>query len=530
MAAIFAIGLPANELRADTNGADPSDPILNLFLQKGFITQSEADKARAEVQALRTNEISELPSQPSPSKWKLDKGIKDIQLFGDVRMRYEDRSSQDPGGGKIDLDRYRYALRFGFRGDAFDDVYYGFRLETASNPRSPWVTFGTSSSGTPYQGPFGKSTASLNIGQVYIGWRPESWLDITVGKMANPLYTTPMVWDTDLNPEGFAERFKYTIGPMDLFATFGQFLYADQNPAFASAGLGGVGSSYENGQNSDNIFMLAWQGGFSYHITKNITAKVGATLYQYFGLQPSTANGGISPYFGDAYVGEGAYAGPGSTYPYYGYSGYGSSSTLPGNSSLGYPLNQVGVNNLLVVEVPFELNFKINKLDAKIFGDFAYNFEGAQRAQAAASGYATYLADLNPTPPHPPGPLTDTGNNDKAYQIGFAIGNQDSLGLVYGNVSRKHAWEVRTYWQHIEQYALDPNLIDSDFFEGAENLQGVYAAVAYGFTDNLTGTFRYGYASRINSHLGTGGSDQDIPQVNPIEKYQLFQADLTFKF
>jgi hypothetical protein len=101
---------------------------------------------------------------------------------------------------------------------------------------------------------------------------------------------------------------------------------------------------------------------------------------------------------------------------------------------------------------------------------------------------------------------------------------------VYGTASRKHAWEFRTYWQHVEQYSLDPNLIDSDFFEGAENLQGIYTAAAYSFTDNLIGTIRYGYASRINNKLGTGGSDQDIPQVNPISEYKLFQADLTFRF
>ncbi len=104
------------------------------------------------------------------------------------------------------------------------------------------------------------------------------------------------------------------------------------------------------------------------------------------------------------------------------------------------------------------------------------------------------------------------------------------MGLVYGTNSRKHGWEFRTYWQHVEQYALDPNLIDSDYFEGAENLQGVYAAIAYGFTDNLIGTFRYGYASRINNKLGTGGSDQDIPQMNPINQYQVLQFDLSCQF
>ena len=71
-----------------------------------------------------------------------------------------------------------------------------------------------------------------------------------------------------------------------------------------------------------------------------------------------------------------------------------------------------------------------------------------------------------------------------------------------------------------EQYALDPNLLDSDFFEGRGNLQGIYTAFAWGLTDNIIATVRGGYASRIDNKLGTGGSNQDIPQVNPISRYQ----------
>src|SRR5208283_3033828 len=105
-----------------------------------------------------------------------------------------------------------------------------------------------------------------------------------------------------------------------------------------------------------NIFQIAWQGGLTYHITTNVSANVGATFYQYYGLQRSSPTEGVSPYFGDPYVGEGAYTGPGSANLINGYSGYGTSSTLPGYQSLGYPNNQVGLNNLTVLEVPFELN------------------------------------------------------------------------------------------------------------------------------------------------------------------------------
>jgi hypothetical protein len=503
------------------NGVCAPDPLLDVLIKKGVLTEQEAKDIKAEAEAGQTNAP---PS--STSKWKLSAGLKNIELIGDLRARYEYRQAEAPGDGGVILNRYRYALRLGLRGDLFDSFYYGLRLETASNPRSPWVTFGTSSSGIPYTGPYGKSTAGINLGQAFIGWRPGSWGDLTVGKMPNPLYTTAMVWDTDINPEGLAERFTYTVGQVDFFSTFGQFLYADLTPTSAS---GGVGFNSFVGQTSAEVYQIAWQSGLNYHINADTSAKIAATLYQYAGLKTSglTSGSSTSPYFGDPFVGEGAYAGPNSSFPVNGYSGYGTSGTIPGNLSLGYPNNQVGLDHLLVVEIPFEFNFKIKELNARAFGDLAYNLDGKARAEAAAAGYATYQANSIP-------PSTLTGFKPqtadcKAYQFGLAVGNSP-LGLVYGSVSKKNTWEARAYWQHVEQYALDPNLMDSDFFEGRGNLEGVYSSVAYSFTDGIIATLRYGYASRINGLLGTGGSNFDIPQVNPLEHYEILQFDLTYRF
>lgn len=521
LALLAAVGasLPVERAAA----AETTDPVLGLLLQKGVITEDEAAKAEAQIADERTNEAAPALN----SNWKTTAGMKNLQLYGDLRLRFEERQEKDPSGGNIELQRYRYAARLGLKGDPTDDTYFGFRLETSSNPRSSMVTLGTSSSSNPYVGPYGKSQNGINVGQIYLGWQPETWVDLTAGKMPNPLFTSAMVWSPSINPEGLAERFKYTVGELDFFATFGQFDYADQNPNSATGGLGFNGLT---GQSADNIFQVAWQGGFNYHLTTNTTFKAAATIYQYFGLQRSSQLKGspLSPYFGDPYVGEGAYTGPGSANQVNGYSGYGGSSALPGYASAGYPNNQAGLNDLSVLEVPFELNFKIRQLDARVFGDVAYNLEGAQRAQAAAQGYAAYLANQNP-PATIHGFSPQTGDC-KAYQIGFALGSPGALGLVNGSTAKKHAWEVRTYWQHVEQYALDPNLPDTDFFAGAQNMQGIYAAVAYGLSDNFIATIRYGQAKRINDLLGTGGTGQDIPQINPISTFNLFQADLTFKF
>ena len=182
------------------------------------------------------------------------------------------------------------------------------------------------------------------------------------------------------------------------------------------------------------------------------------------------------------------------------------------------------------MEIPFEFNFKVSKLDARVFGDFAYNLEGAMRAQDAANAYSVLLSQVPLNPQVTSSPFQPQTSDVKAYQIGFAVGSSGSLGLVSGSNARKNAWEFRTYWQHIEQYSLDPNILDTDFFNGLENMEGYYTALSYGLTDNLIGSVRYGHASRINNKLGTGGSSQDIPQINPVNKYDIIQVDLSLTF
>ena len=427
-------------------GQTPSaESLVNKLVQKGILTEAEAKELLSE--GTSTN-------APAASKWKLSDSIKSIGLYGDVRFRYEYRSADNaPGSGAsgdtYERDRFRYAVRLGLRGDLFDDFYYGLRVDTSSNPRSPWITFGDDSNPTPSA----KNSDTIAIGQAYLGWRAADWLELTVGKMPMPLYVTPMIWDSDINPEGAAEKFKHSIGDVDLFATFGQFMYQDSNP--------------DNWLPSSDTFLLAWQVGANVKLAKDVSLKVAPVLYTYTG---QGQNNGLNKPF----------------------SGQGLNGLNPNTNGF----NQNGINDLLVLETPVELNFKLGQRNARLFGDFAYNFSGNSRARAAVGATAPE-GDL---------PYAVTGQN-KAYQVGLGYGN---LGLVYGQTSKKNTWETRVYWQHVEQYAADVNLLDSDFFEGRANLEGIYTALAYSITDSIIGTVRYGYARRIKTGLDTGGNNSDL--------------------
>ena len=47
--------------------------------------------------------------------------------------------------------------------------------------------------------------------------------------------------------------------------------------------------------------------------------------------------------------------------------------------------NQTGINSLLIFDMPWEIGWKIGELPMHIFGDFAVNLEGDERADAAAA-------------------------------------------------------------------------------------------------------------------------------------------------
>jgi hypothetical protein len=505
-----------------------SDSLINKLEQKGILSADEAKQLRTEAAESETNLISQIPA----SKWKLSSAIKSIELFGDVRLRYEYRAADNPWpnpkegttlgngnsgttGDTYSRERFRYALRFGLRGDLQDDWNYGIRIETSSNPRSQFVTFGddtgktianSANAATPPNGgtPSDKTSDFLGVGQVFLGWHPTSWFSITAGKMPQQLYTTPMVWSSSINPEGAFEKLQTTIGPVDLFAGAGQFAYQDPS----------VTSQFPSG----DTFLLANQVGMNARFGKSMSAKIAPVMYVYAGKGNPPAPGLVPPP-SQAALASSIY------YPFVG-QGNPSGPTAGFNSQY----NQIGINDLLILEIPAEFDFKIyhtplGTVQGRLFGDFAYNFNGDERARDA---FATAPAAF-------PGMKSAATGENMAYQVGIGFGSDGATygptqGLVYGTTSKKNTWEARFYWQAIRQYSLDVNLLDADFFEGRGNLQGFYTAFSYSITDAIIGTVRYGNANPINSKLGTGGSNPDLPALNPIKNYQIVQMDLTWRF
>ena len=449
-------------------------------------------------------------------KWKLSTSITEMELYGDARFRYDYRGGETKSTGPVaapgtgiagtndwqERERERYRLRLGLRGTLLDDWFFGVRLETANGARSTNVTFGDdTASNTPGGGgPFEKNSDGIYVGQAYGGYKGFPGFTFTAGRMPNPLViANRLVWDPDINPEGFAEQWKHTFVfgaepppppsyskdgkavvaskppepflKLDLFANFAQFVYDDANPENP---LGARATTSANGgtqlvPNTD-AFLLAWQVGARLNFPHNFYFQLAPTLYNY------TGNGDT---FNVHYVGGDPH--------------------LTNADSLA--TNQTGINSLLVFDVPVELGWKAWGVPMRVFGDFATNFEADDRAAAAGQ----------------PG----QGSQRYAYQAGLGI----------GQLKKKHDWQIDLWYQHTEQFALDPNLIDDDIFNAQENMHGVVAQAAYNLTNAVNLRLTYAHGWWYNHNLGTGGNLGTITiATNPTNEYNLFQADLNLAF
>jgi len=301
--------------------AQDSGALIDLLVKKGVINDQEAEDIRAEL-------VKDFASTPA-GKLNLSTPTSEFRIAGDVRIRYEGRSGE-VAGDELSRDRLRYRLRAGLYGKMVNNWNWGVRLETATGSRSSNVTMGDDAAG-----PFAKNSDGIFVGQAFAQFTPTPEWAFTAGRMANPLVTNAMVWDADINPEGFAEAYKHRTGKAEFGVTLAQFLYNAAN----TQNLIGVL------QNVEDLGLFAYQGTFKYY--------TGEGVAEFFQVAPVVYH----------YINESGQANP-----------------LPfrGNFS---PTNPFGINNLFVLDIPVEYNWLINGVAARAYGSFAINLDAEARAR-----------------------------------------------------------------------------------------------------------------------------------------------------
>lgn len=309
--ALLAIGAPAH--------AQDSGPLLDLLVKKGIVSDQEAEELRAEL-------VRDFATSSPAGKLNLSSGLTELKISGDVRVRYEHRAGENAAGDNIDRGRWRYRLRPSITGKLGSQWFFGMRLENGSGNRSSNVTFGDDG------GPWGKSNDGFYVGQVYIGFKPNTDWTLYAGRIPNPFVTTAMTWDGDINPEGFAEKFTHVAGNTSYFVNLGQFIYDSANPQNALAPA----------VNRKDQYMLGWQAGAKVKVSETSSFTVAPTLYHYVNNESTSKN-------------------------------------FAGSFS---PTKQNAINNLLIANLPVKFDTSLaNGAAFGVFGDLAYNLDGDDRAR-----------------------------------------------------------------------------------------------------------------------------------------------------
>jgi hypothetical protein len=462
------------------SGSNADDALVDSLVQEGLLTHEQAERIRA-----RVHEASE--EETPASKIALSDSVKSLQFYGDGRLRFENINQHNHDAAISLNDRERYRLRIGADYTYSDHFKAGFELESGTTDDSANQTFG---------GMFTK--ASINVGKIYLRYDPTDWLTFYAGKFNNPWYTTTdLVYSYDLNPEGGAELF--TFQPTaNLTVSFNavQYFYIDANE----------GSTLPNVSNND-VQIIGNQIPVTWRITKDVTMKFapGFTFY----------TGGGNTNYGTAVPVNFTTSGTTGTV----YAATGNSSTDPVFQS---PRE---ADDLAVVSLPGEFDFKVAGIAVRPYWDFEWNAEGRERIQhvyldptgsAPSAGTAASVAAQN-----------RALNDDLAWAVGVQVGQN----------KRKGDWSSLLEFRQIGLGAVDQNINGTDYADSYANQEGFKLSGAYNFTDFLTGTVTFydtwDYKKNLYDSLGgtsatpVTGSTQYLASEKSVQRVQV---DLGWKF
>ena len=191
-----------------------ADAIVNKLVQKGVLTQQEADDLRKDADNDFAKSFAARSGMPA---W-----TKNVTFSGDLRLRLDDMMFED-SLAKPDRLRFRYRLRYGGVWTAQDWATIGFRVGSGDF-RSALGDGNPNSNNQTMTHAFSKKP--LYIDAAYVTLKPpgQDWISVTAGKMNNlmwqPTFISPVVYDPDLTPEGAVEQLNFKFGDNKQYSIF----------------------------------------------------------------------------------------------------------------------------------------------------------------------------------------------------------------------------------------------------------------------------------------------------------------------
>jgi hypothetical protein len=284
---------------------------------------------------------------------------------------------------------------------------------------------------------------------------------MVAGKHKNPMFTSSLAWDPDVNPEGLSETLNYELNDrVGLFANLGQWAVEELNI---------------KDRDSDPL-LLAYQVGTKIKPADNMKLELGVGYYDFRNMETLGWGAGVL----------------GDTSEFLGYNHRHSQQMIFGED--GNILNEWGC---------WEVGAKFSVKDLlpvpfSVFGHYIVNTKadiddlirlGVDPGDSDPDDLRAYGGD----------------DRDKGWQIGFSFGNKKKKGDWYG----------KYFYQVLEDYAFPAVFVDSDFHGGGTNNKGHYLQGRYFITDNIQ-VRATGYFTERDDERKDGVKDEDRLQLDLI--------------
>jgi polyhydroxyalkanoate synthesis regulator phasin len=425
------------------------DTLINKLVEKGILSPEDAKEVVAEIK----NESAKGKAKKKAEKKaaiELPEWLEKIKLSGDLRLRY-DGQWQTKDSGDSNRNRERFRLRAGLKAQINETTEMGIRL----------------ASGSGYQNTTNQSFdghgrgKKIFIDQAYAKWAPTDYFTLLGGKHKNNMFTTPLVWDPDVNPEGLGETFTFKVNEdVNLFANLGQWVVEEQKST-----------------ESDPI-LLAYQFGTIIKPSKSVEFKFGAGFYDFLKMRRYAYDEGDLD-DDETFI------------------GYNSKTQQMVFDSEGNLLNEFGV-----LELQAQAKFKdILPVPFSVFGSYISNLD-ADIHKLTRDGVAYPDTD--------PADLLAYGGDDRStgWLIGFDLGNK----------KKKGDWYFKYWYQALEDYAFPAVFVDSDFHNGGTNNKGHKFHGRYYFTNKIYAQAT-GYLTEREDERKDGLYDEERLQLDVIFMY-----------
>jgi hypothetical protein len=209
--------------------------LLSILRDKGSISQDEYD---ALVNAAKTEDKE--AKKTAAKTAEAASWTSKIKIKGDMRLRYQYQDET----GKLNRDRGRLRYRLGIIAKPIDHMEVGAGLASGgSDPRSTNQTFDNAF-----------STKGIQLDYAYVKYRFTDSFSAVSGKFKKKGFlwnATDLMWDGDINPEGFSANYNFNNALGKTFVNGGIWVIdessSDVHDPFL--GYGQLGQHFKSGDN-----------------------------------------------------------------------------------------------------------------------------------------------------------------------------------------------------------------------------------------------------------------------------------------